>query len=508
MTTPPTTVPARRFTYVAGAAQQSIHGDVAPHPAELMATMALAALADAGVHDVGLLDAIACVETVSWTYDDLVGTVLAGMGAAPDVRRLGVPPGGTSPQDLLHQMALDPAIDCAVIVGAEVVRARRRAGWRNTPPGWPPLRPGGDIWGDQAPFSSPLEQRHGLLAPIQAFPLYENAIRAAHGRSFDEQRTIAATVLARNAAVAAANPHAWFRDAPDAAAIAEITPDNRMIAYPYTKRMNAIIDVNQSAAIVVVSSRFAEAHGLTDRCMAVLGGAGAVDAWNPVERVTYAESTAMEHVISTALRRAALRPEDLDAVDLYSCFPSAVELGLAALHTDHTDPRPFSLTGGLAFAGGPGNGYVLHSLAAALSHVRAQPGDRILVTGIGMANAKHAATVLSSVAHIPPGATGEVSYREPLDIEPVTVVPAPTGEATIVTYTIDHDREGTPSNVILILDLANGGRTIANAADPVAMAGELMRTEPIGRHGHVAPGDDGRNRFDLELPDPTSGAGS
>lgn len=500
MTTRPTPDPAHRFTYVAGAAQRSIHGDVAPHPAELMATMALAALSDAGIDDLALLDAIACVETVSWTYDDLAGTVLAAMGAAPDVGRLGVPPGGTSPQDLLHQMALDPTIGCAVIVGAEVVRARRRAGWRNTPPGWPPPYPGGDIWGDQAPFSSPLEQRHGLRAPIQAFPLYENAIRAAHGRSFDEQRTIAATVLARNAAVAAGNPHAWFRDAPDAESIAEITPDNRMIAYPYTKRMNAIIDVNQSAAIVVVSSRFAEAHGLTERCMAVLGGAGAVDAWNPLERATYAGSVAMEHVIGTALRRAGLRPEDLDAADLYSCFPSPIELGLAALHTDHTDARPYSLTGGLAFAGGPGNGYVLHSIAAALEHLRAHPGNRVLVTGIGMANAKHAATVLSSAAHIPPGATGEVSYRDPLDIEPVTVVPAPTGEATIVTYTIDHDREGTPSDVILILDLVDGGRTIANAADPVAMAAELMRVEPIGRRGRVHPGEDGRNLFELSTP--------
>jgi pyrimidine operon attenuation protein/uracil phosphoribosyltransferase len=113
---------------------------------------------------------------------------------------------------------------------------------------------------------------------------------------------------------------------------------------------------------------------------------------------------------------------------------------------------------------------VLHSIAATLEHLRAHPGNRVLVTGIGMANAKHAATVLSSAAHIPPGATGEVSYRDPLDIEPVTVVPAPTGEATIVTYTIDHDREGTPSDVILILDLVDGGRTIANAADPVADA--------------------------------------
>ena len=487
----------RDLTLIAGGAQRSIHGDVAPHPAALMVEMARAALADAGIDDVGLVDGVACIETVSWTYPDLGAEVAAGLGCRPGIRRLSVPPGGTSPQDLLHQVAADGSLHCVVITGAEAVRTRRRVGWRGTPEGWPARAEGGSIWGDQAPFSTPLEQRHGLSAPIQAFPLYENAMRAAHGRSFEEQRTIAAELLARNAAIAADNPHAWFRDAPDAEAIARVAPDNRMIAYPYTKRMNAILDVNQAAAIVVVSSEFAEEHGLVERSMAVLGGAGGVDAWNPIERTTYRESTVMNRVVALALRRAGLEARDIDAADLYSCFPSAVELGLTALGTDHHDPRPVSLTGGLAFAGGPGNGYVVHSMAAALEHIRANRDHRVLVTGIGMANAKHAATVLASATRVPPSATGEVSYRENFETEAATVEPSPTGPATIVTYTIDHDREGRPSNVVLLLDLDDGRRTIANASDPAEMTTELMAEEPIGRRGHVHPGADGRNLFEF-----------
>lgn len=490
--------PTDTFTAIAGAAQCAIRDDVAPHPAALMIDMARAALADAGITSPALLDAVACVEPVSWTYGDLVGEVATGLGCRPDIRHLSVPMGGTSPQDLLHQIAGDDAIDCAVIAGAESVRAIRRAARGTTPEGWPPRDTTVDIWGKQPPFSSTVEQRHGLVAPIQTFPLFENAIRAANHRGLDEQRRIAAELLARNARVAADNPDAWFRDAPDAEAIGEITPANRLIAYPYTKRMNAIIDVNQAAAIVVVSARFARTHGLADRSAFVLGGAGAVDVWNPIQRATFSESQAMNHAVATTLRRAGLRADEIDVADLYSCFPSAVQMGLTALGTDHRDPRPVSLTGGLAFAGGPGNGYVLHSLARALEHVRTDPAHRVLVTGIGMANTKHTATVLAAASHVPSSATGETSYREPLDLESREVVGSPSGPATVVTYTIEYDRAGIASRVIYVLDLPDGRRTIANAADPANAAAALMVREPIGRTGFVHAVDAEHNHFALD----------
>ncbi len=483
------------FARIVGSARTSRRDDAVADPAALMVSMARAALADAGLADASLVDAVACVEPVAWTYADLAGVVVAGLGCRSDVARLGVPAGGTSPQDLLHRVAADPTIGCAVIVAAEAVRARRRAA-PGTPPGWPPRDRSVDPFAGQAPFSSPLEQRHGLVAPIQAFPLYENAIRAAHGRSFDEQRTIAADLLARNARVAADDPHAWFRDAPDAGTIAAVTPDNRMIAYPYTKRMNAIIDVNQAAAVVVVSERFARDHGLRSDAMVVLGGAGAVDAWNPVERQTFRESPAMNHAVRIALQRAGIDAADIDAADLYSCFPSAIQLGLTALGTGPDDSRPLSLTGGLAFAGGPGNGYVVQSLAAALDHVRRHPTHRVLVTGIGMANAKQTATVLAHAGHVPTGATGETTYREPFEAEVREVDPEPSGEATIVTYTITYGRNGEPTEVILILDLPDGRRTVANASDTDVLAAQLMASEPIGRTGVVRhDASSGRNRF-------------
>jgi len=474
-------------SFIAGAGQHTFR-DGAPHPAAAMAHACRLALEDTGIGAADV-ELIGCVEPLSWAYEDLGRSVADELGLRSSIGHLWVPAGGTSPQDLLHQIGERIAageLDCAVICGAESMRTRRRAGRDGAAPDWPERAADVNPMRGQAPFTSELERRHGLLMPIHVFPLFENAIRAAAGRSEAEQTAIAAGLLARNAKVAAGNPHAWFRDAPTAADIGTVTAENRLIAYPYTKRMNAIMDVDQCAAIVVASRTWLEARGRLDRSAAILGGAGVEEIWNPIERTTFSECLAMQRAFEIALDRAGLDADQIDAMDLYSCFPSAIQLALIALASDPGDPRPLSLTGGLAFAGGPGNAYVLHSLATALETIRSAPASRVLVTGVGMANTKHAATILTGADAVPADASGVTSYREMLGVQPRVVEPEGNGEATVCTYTIEYDRDGAATNVILALDLANGKRTIANMADPVAAADALRSREPVGRRGNVA----------------------
>ncbi len=490
-------------TFIAGGAQRS-HRDTSKvdHPAMMMVRAVREALADAGIKDISLVDGLACVEPFSWTYKDLGLYIAEELGLNRSVEHVWVPAGGTSPQDLLHKIGtkIDAGeIDCAVICGAESMRTRRRAAKTDHSLDWPDQTHGADPMRGQRPFSSELERIHGLARPIQLFPLIENALRSAYGRSQGEQIQVASNLLAKNAQIAKDNPHAWFRDAPSAEDIAKVTPQNRMIVYPYTKRMNAIMDVDQSAAVVVVSRGFMGQHGLAERSAAVLGGAGAEEVWNPIERANLASCPAMDLAIHKVLERAGLSSDQLDAMDLYSCFPSAIQLGLQALHMGVDDPRPFSLTGGLAFAGGPGNAYVLHSLVAGLDKVREQSDARLLVTGIGMANTKHSATVLTGANHIPPEATGILRYREEMEEQSVKINHTPSGWAHIHTYTIEYDREGRPTHIILLLDLEDGVRTIANMRAPDAAETALLSEDPIGRRGHVEhDGDTNRNFFSFE----------
>ena len=484
--------------YILGQAQQSFHQvDQVEHPFILMQEIAQQALSDAGV-TAEQVDTIACVDPFSWTYADLGSTLAKSLGLQEGVRDVWLPAGGTTPQDLIHEIAQSMAAgdaDVAILVGAEAMRTRRKASRAGTSLPWPERDKSVSPTRGQKPFTSEWEARHGLRLPIQSFPLNENALRASNGRSAAEQISLAASLLHKNAKVAANNPHAWFQDAPSAELIGNVTDDNRMIAYPYTKRMNAIMDVDQAAALVLVSERFLKTHGQPERAIAILGGAGAEEVWNPIQREDLAKSVAMEAAFASALNSAATETKDIAAFDFYSCFPSPIQMALAALDMTTDDPRPFSLTGGLAYAGGPGNNYVMHSLATAVEHLRTNKSERLLITGVGMANTKHAATVLSHAQHIPEGASGHTIYRVDTGAKALEVQEQAVGSATIVTYTIEYDRDGQASNVIYILDMDDRKRAIANARVPGEAAAILLEQEPIGRRGQVMWDKDASRQF-------------
>jgi len=135
-------------------------------------------------------------------------------------------------------------------------------------------------------------------------------------------------------------------------------------------------------------------------------------------------------------------------------------LGLA---TD--DWRGYTVTGGLPFHGGPGSGYMLHSIATTVDRLRESHGSA-LVTGIGMHMQKHVAAVYSAE----PGwaETGdlqsEVDRRQPCQ----PLVDSYDGTATVAAYTVAHDREG-PKVGLAVLDVP-GGRTLARFSEPDLLA--------------------------------------
>ncbi len=474
-----------------------------------MLEAARGALADAAGDNTNVIasltdrvDTIACVEPFAWAYESLARGVADKLGLRENITELRVPAGGNSPQDLLHDIAARIAggeSDCALLTGAESVYSRNRARREGVELDWPKRPSNHDFMGGQPPFSSDLERRHGMRLPIQAFPMFENAIQAASDRSPREQIELAARLLARNATVAAGDPYAWFRDSPTAEEIATVNPENRMICYPYTKRMNAIMDVDQGAALLILSETLAREMGMFDSCSVVLGGAGAEDAWYLAERREYSRSVAMNAAVSAAFDHAAVTATDMDAFDLYSCFPSAIEFGCSAASLSTDDPRPLTLTGGLAYAGGPGNAYVLCALAAGLQSMQAGEARRVLVTGVGMACAKLTATVLSRSDSIPEDASGKTPRRVEVDVRAAETVETAQGNASVETWTVEYDRDGSARNVIYIVSLEDGRRTVANSAeDPARTARDLLERQPIGRTGtvHHEP-ESGINRLRL-----------
>jgi acetyl-CoA C-acetyltransferase len=313
------------------------------------------------------------------------------------------------------------------------------------------------------------------VAPTHIYPLFETALRAAAQRSVDEHQAAVGALWARFAAVAADNPHAWSRVAYSAEEITQPTVDNRMVVFPYTKRMCANIDVDQGAAMLLCSYEAARAAGISDdRLVFFHAGADAHDHFFITERAALAEAPAIGVAVRSALTAAGIGIDDVARFDLYSCFPSAVEM---AMHTlglrgaEHGDARPLTVTGGLGFAGGPVNNYPTHSIACMVDACRADPGSFGVTTALGWYVTKHSVGVWSS--HPPDGFTRvdhAVTQAEADALPSRRSAGLFAGTMTIEATSVVMDRDGTPTMAIVTGLRPDGTRGMANSRDADVMS--------------------------------------
>jgi acetyl-CoA C-acetyltransferase len=451
------------------------------------------ALQDASVIGGGMVDelrssvtTLACVDPIGWGYEDLVGVTAQFAGMKPD-RAMTWPPGGNSPGELLHQLAnliAEGEVQVAVLAGSEVVYSVRRARKEQVDlqKQWTPFLGRRDFLKGQRPLTTPVEARHGMVAPIHCYPMYENALRAAAGRSVEQHQRFVSELMSRNSQVAASNPHAWFPRGWSAAELSHVDADNRLVCFPYPKRMNAIMEVDQAAAVVIMSQLEADRRSIPrSQQVAFLGGGSCQDPWTPAERPNLARSEGIAAAASAAFTHAGMSLDEIDLIDLYSCFPSAIQFGMDALGIDHDDPRGVTLTGGLAYAGGPGNSYALHAMCVAVERIRSTQADTALVTSLGMTASKHAISIFGRQESAPDAdhradkvqLTTDQLFGPPL-------VDGVSGEGTITSYTAEFDRSGKVTRTFYIVDLHDGTRTVANGSAPESEAASMLQTELVG----------------------------
>jgi acetyl-CoA C-acetyltransferase len=432
-------------------------------------------------------DAVFTVELLSWRYPNAAQLLADRLGASP--RRLARSAvGGNSPQLLANQAALAiqrGELDVALIAGAEAVYTRLLVRKTGTHLPWtaaaPDLAPP-EVIGTDQPGLSDAEMARSLMLPVQVYPVFENALRAASGRTAAEHLQFVSGLWARFSQVAATNPFAWSPVARSAVEIATATEDNRMIGYPYPKLLNANIQTDQAAALIMCSAEAAAAAGVPeDEWVFVHAGAAAHDHWFISDRWSLSESPAIALAGGAALELADVGIGELAYVDLYSCFPSAVEMGAAALGLGLDEPdRPLTVTGGLAYAGGPGNNYATHSIAAMTGRLRADPGAVGLVSALGWYTTKHAIGVYASR---PPQLGFRLAgddVQAQVDALPRRVAVADyEGPVTVESFTVMHERDNTPALGIVACLLPGGERAWGNTNDPDTMRA-LTDTEVIG----------------------------
>jgi acetyl-CoA C-acetyltransferase len=287
--------------------------------------------------------------------------------------------------------------------------------------------------------------------------------------------------------VAAKHPFAWFPEPATGAELAEVTPDNRLTVEPYTKRMNAFMGVDQGAAFVVCSLGLARDLGLAGQAVHVWSVASANDVWFVPERPDLGSSPGIEAAGKGALGAAGVGIDDIGLLDLYSCFPCAVQLGAAALGLDIADRRGLTLTGGLPYFGGPGNNYPSHSLATAVGRLR-ERGGLALITGLGWYATKHSVAVIG--ADPPDEGFTLVDTAAAQAAIDATALPVARGEdlgdqahpMTVEAASVQYGRDGAPEFAVVVGTLADGRRVVARSADTTGLGGEDL----VGRRATVA----------------------
>jgi len=480
-------------------------------PIDLIAQAGRAALDDTGAAGMaGVVDTVAMLRMFADTAPRFATSFGRSTNPPKSVaQRLGVNAsrhiytwnGGNMPQYLVNMFAEQIAagdMRAALLVGGEALRTQYGATRGDVKANWAE-DPGGafEEIGDPRRGWSDYEERHLMRAAIAMYPLIENAIRGKRGRDVETHMKAMGKLFAGFAAVAKDNPLATRREGFSAEQLSTITADNRWIGFPYPRFMNANAYIDQAAAVVMTSVGTARELGIPESKWVYLHGcADGHDHWYLSEREVIAGSAAIRNGSRIALDMAGKTIADMDFLDLYSCFPSAVEIACAEIGLAEDDPRGLTVTGGLPFFGGPGNSYVMHSISEMMRRVRGKPRSFGLVTANGNYITKHSFGVYSTTpteGHW--GRQKPSELQNALDALPkAPLVEAASGPATIETYTVMYGKTDPDFAIVIGRLDATGERFLANTPKDVAVMRDLQAREGLGRPGTVRH-EDGRNIF-------------
>jgi acetyl-CoA C-acetyltransferase len=474
-------------------------GEPPVEPVEMMAEALRRAAADSGATGDPLAgaDAVRVVSMFSRRYRNPARLVAERIGARPRDEAVS-PVGGNEPQALVNRACLDIAAgdaDTVLVCGAEAWRTRS-----STPPdqlGWTgedDTVPAARLTTPEAELNHPAEAARQVYMPTQVYPLFEQALRHRAGRSVGDHIVHISELWADFAAVATGNPHAWIRDGMTAEQIRTASERNRWVYWPYTKVMNANNAVEQSAGLILCSAERAGGLGVPrDRWVFPQAGTQAHDTYAVSHRPDLASSGAIRLASRELFALAGRGLDDVAHVDLYSCFPSAVQISATEIGLGLD--RRLTVTGGLSFAGGPWNNYVTHAIATMAGVLRDDPGALGLVSANGGYVTKHALGLYSTEP--PAGGFRWADVQDEVDRLPrrevCEEIEGSEIEATVESWVVGHGRDGAPERVLAACLLDDGRRVWATSDDAAAVAEMRSGAEQIERK--VAVGADGQLRL-------------
>jgi acetyl-CoA C-acetyltransferase len=477
------------FPIIVGAAQytqpKTIHEPL--DPLNLMFKTSRMAISDTGVNNLkDLIDTIYVVNINGWSYKDAPGELSKLLDINP-IRKIYLPSGGESPQMLVNRAAkeiVSGKSQVILITGGEAAYSAYRAETGKITLNWPrrrtPKYMETSLWDGTNAF----ENKYGLWIPSCSYAIFETAIRAESRRSVEKHKQHMGKIFEHYSKIASKNPYAWTQKSYTAEEITTPSPENRKVAYPYTKRMCSNQFVDQSGALILTSEDIASELNIDkNRWVYLMGSADLRNIFNIIQRPQLHNSPAAREGAKLALEQAGLRLEEIDLFDIYSCFPSIVQIIRKEIGLSENDSRDLTVAGGLAYFGGPMSNYSMHSIITSVDLIRKNSLLKIMVVANGGYNTKQSFGIYGKN---PPIKLWDTRKEEKIQKSilskalPNTIEKA-NGELTIESYTIIYDRIGNPEHVIVIGHLENNQRTIARVKGKPVNILKLEQNNFVGK---------------------------
>src|ERR1700688_469361 len=499
MTNPTAPLPEDRIPVIVGV------GEITDRPTEIAAgleplTLLEEALkraeADSGGKLLGEIASLDIVNFLSWRYRDPEKQLADRLGIKPKHAFYG-PVGGESPIRYLHEAAQRIARgECSVaaVCGAEAQNTATKAERAGLTPPWTPFAHDVEEPKRGAAFQKPMAVKLGVFRPVSVYPFYEAATSAHWGQTPREAMAESGALWSAYSRTACENPNAWLKRRFTPEEITTPSPDNRLIAWPYTKLMVANPTVNMGGAVLMTSLAKARAAGIAeDRLIHIWGGASAEEPRDYLVRDRFFESHAQNAVLRAAMELGGGDGKAFDAIELYSCFPCVPKMARRTLGLG-ADVQP-PVTGGVTFFGAPLNTYMTHEACAMVRKLRS--GARLgLLYGQGGFVTKHHGLVLSRQA--PQHALAQDTsvqaeadgHRRPV---PDFVTEA-QGKGSVESFTVIYGRNGEVEHGVAMLRTSDNARALARvpAHDRATLAHLLnMDRTPVGSQGDIVTADDG-----------------
>jgi len=452
--------------------------------------------ADSGAKLLHEIDSLDVVNFLSWRYRDPEKQLAKRLGIAPAHCYYG-PVGGERPIRYLHEAAKRIArgeCEVAAVCGAEAQSTATKAERAGVTPPWTPFAHDVEEPKRSAAFQKPLAVKLGVFRPITVYPLYESATSAYWSQTPREALAESGSLWSTYSGVASENPNSWLKKRFSPDDITTPTPENRLIAWPYTKLMVANPTVNMGGAVLLTSLAKARAAGIAeDKLVYAIGGASAEEPRDYLVRDQFYESHPQSAVLNAVMDLVGGDGKMFDAIELYSCFPCVPKMARRTLRLG-ADAQP-TVTGGLTFFGAPLNTYMTHATCAMVRKMRGGANVGLLY-GQGGFVTKHHGLVLSRQA--PREAMQQDTSVQAIADRNKRAVPQflteADGKGKVEAFTVIYRNNGEVEHGVVMLRTEDGRRTLGRipAGDEATLTHlRNMDHTPVGSLGEITMAEDG-----------------